>query len=247
MTGLEMFGRFAYPPNSLGYCGPADSNELAALIDGGHESDLRHAAEAFAGAWPYLQLIGGLNGRDPLDAAVVEAYWIGNQLLANTDRLVWGNSVDTRFRPRAGMRWDPIATALTLGGSPNHAFHVFCVYPWVGLLRGDAGERALTVLDRCRIRWGRVIGRTGTNLLVEYRPLAWDGRVLSLGASTTETAEAPLGQSVEGFVDGDDVALHWGRVCQRLSKAQLEHLERNHNRHLDVVNQADGALARRIE
>jgi hypothetical protein len=31
---------------------------------------------------------------------------------------------------------------------PHHSFHVFGVYPWVGLLGSDRGETPLHVLDR---------------------------------------------------------------------------------------------------
>jgi len=40
-------------------------------------------AQRFLGAWPYLSLIAAANARDPLDADVVEAYWVGNRLLDN--------------------------------------------------------------------------------------------------------------------------------------------------------------------
>jgi len=47
MSGHETFACYAFPPNELGYCGPADvaHTELAS-----------HANE-FDGAWPYLQAI----------------------------------------------------------------------------------------------------------------------------------------------------------------------------------------------
>ena len=78
-----MFVRYAYPPNALGYCGPADfaafrEYAAAGVVDPG----LVQLAQAFAGAWPYLELIAhGCGIGDPLDRRVVEAYWVGNGLL----------------------------------------------------------------------------------------------------------------------------------------------------------------------
>src|ERR1035437_6641781 len=82
VSGPELFARYAYPPNELGYCGPAEPSALLeAAAEGGQESLTAHLARQFEGAWPYLELIAGCNAVvDPLDRRVVEAYWIGNDL-----------------------------------------------------------------------------------------------------------------------------------------------------------------------
>lgn len=78
--GPVLFARYAYPPNSLGYCGPSDPSALLqAASDGTDLVELGHLAARFEGAWPYLQLIAACNGiANPLDRRVVEAYWVGN-------------------------------------------------------------------------------------------------------------------------------------------------------------------------
>jgi hypothetical protein len=81
VPGPLLFARYAYPPNSLGYCGPRDSASLLGygserVVDGG----LRQLARGFEGAYPYLELIACATGvPDPLDHRVVEAYWLGNE------------------------------------------------------------------------------------------------------------------------------------------------------------------------
>ena len=83
--GPLLFARYAYPPNALGLCGADGPRDLLEYGDA-HASDagLAEAARTFEGAWPYLELIAGANGiRDPLDPRVVEAYWVGNELLDN--------------------------------------------------------------------------------------------------------------------------------------------------------------------
>ena len=86
-AGPLRFARFAYPPNVLGYCGPGESAALLEHADAGVAGgDLSNLARQFAGAWPYLELIAASCGRaDPLDADVVEAYWLGNELLDRVD------------------------------------------------------------------------------------------------------------------------------------------------------------------
>ena len=81
--GPILFARYAYPPNALGYCGPPDSGALIGAAAPATDLDgLSRLAARFEGAWPYLRLIARCNGiADPLDPRVVEAYWIGNELL----------------------------------------------------------------------------------------------------------------------------------------------------------------------
>ena len=142
LSGSALFSRFAFPPNSLGYCGPSDTGLLKQVMVGGLSGleEMTHIIPAFAGAWPYLELIGACANRDPLDPGVVEAYWLGNPLLDQVDLLMMGNSLDERFRHRAGWDWSAVSDALNAGGKPNHSFHVFCIYPWVGLLRSGSIE-----------------------------------------------------------------------------------------------------------
>jgi hypothetical protein len=206
--------------------------------------EVRHVIPAFDGAWPYLELIASCTGHDPLDPEVVEAYWLGSLLLEDVDLLTLGNSVDDRFRRRAGWDWPVISEALDAGGRPTHSFHVFCVYPWVGLLRSGVVEQALNVLDRCRIRWGRVTGRTGDRLLVKGGHLVWDDRVLRLGPERVDSVLPPVQGEVH---DGDLVAMHWDYVCQRITSRQQGFLARYHRLHLEIVNRSTSALESRLE
>lgn len=240
MSGPLMFARFAYPPNALGLCGPADS--LALLERGSQradESGLRQQAQGFEGAWPYLELIAAANGiSDPLDSRVVEAYWIGNELLRNVPIDMLGNSLDTRFRSRASRQWTALAETLEVGARPHHNFHVFSVYPWVGLLNRGPVDEPLRVLDRCRIRWGQVQDVVGDTALVTSRILDWVGGVLLLSEPDTESVI--WRSSGQAFVDaptrGDWVALHWGWLCQKLKPQQLRALRQESALHLTIAN-----------
>jgi len=241
MDGALMFVRYAYPPNALGYCGPADTTAFREYAAAGvADRGLLRLAQAFAGAWPYLELIAGATGiREPLDRRVVEAYWVGSGLLDTIGVGALADSMQERFRPRVGAQFPFLAEGVLAGGVPHHSFHVFGVYPWVGLLRDDrkAGH-ALTVLDRCRIRWGRVTAVLGDQAAVDCRPLCWDGRFLTLGEPAHEVARLALdGVGIaRGVAPGDWVSLHWDWVCDRLGPGQLRALRRYTLRHLDLVN-----------
>jgi Family of unknown function (DUF6390) len=237
-AGAHMFVRYAYPPNALGYCGPDGFRDYAeaGVVDQG----LVKQVQAFSGAWPYLELISsGCGIKDPLDRRVVEAYWVGSGLLDQVALGQLGDSMAERFRKQVGNKFQFLAEGVLAGGVPHHSFHVFGVYPWVGLLGNDRMTRhALTVLDRCRVRWGKVIAVHGDQATVESRPLGWDGRLLTLGEPAAETARLPLNEasSADGIAPGDWVALHWDWVCDKLTDRQLRALRGYSQRHLDMVN-----------
>jgi Family of unknown function (DUF6390) len=231
-----MFVRYAYPPNALGYCGPDGFRDYAeaGVVDQG----LVKQVQAFSGAWPYLELISAGGGiPDPLDRRVVEAYWVGNSLLDRVALGQLGDSMAERFRKQVGNKFQFLAEGVLAGGVPHHSFHVFGVYPWVGLLGNDRmTTHALSVLDRCRVRWGKVVAVLGDQATVESRPLLWDGRLLTLGEPVPETARLALNGLPGGVAAGDWVALHWDWVCDKLTDRQLRALRGYSQRHLDMVN-----------
>jgi hypothetical protein len=239
-SGPELFARYAYPPNALGYCGP---NDPAALLQaagqGGQWDHLANLARQFEGAWPYLELIAGCNGlHDPLDRRVVEAYWVGNRLSLQVPPTVLAGSLDERFSSRAGRRFEPLVSAAVAGGVPQHSFHVFAVYPWLGLLRAGMEGPPLEVLDRCRIRWGRVEALHGDLVSVTSRALDFVGSRLVLGDERVEQVRRSLDGAgfVEHLVEGEMVSLHWDWVCDRLTPRSLSWLQACTRHNLNAVN-----------
>jgi Family of unknown function (DUF6390) len=240
VSGPVLFARYAYGPNRFGYCGPDDADELLEAGATGHDRVLRELARGFEGAYPYLCLIAASNGlADPLDRGVVEAYWLGNDLLAAVGPGAFGASLDERFRGRlrpAEWRW--LATKPVDGASPVHAFHVLDVFPRVGLMRGGQVDGILDVIDSCRIRWGRVIERLGDQLVVSARRLELvEGRL----AQTDPQVECVRAwRDTTGFIDGvepgDVVSIHWSWACDRLDRRQLAGLVAWTDRQLDVAN-----------
>jgi hypothetical protein len=254
-SGALLFGRYAYAPNALGYCGPDDPAgllEQAATPDpavGTAASKDRRAAaweiaeraRSFEGAWPYLQLIAGANGiSDPLDRRVVEAYWVGNALLDHVTPRLFAASIESRFRRRVGRTWERLAEVFPAHSRPHHSFHVFAVYPWIGLLRAGHVHEPLRVLDRCRVRWGIVEETNGRFAIVRTRPLVWDGSRLGYGPARPETVT--LSSDGLGFVrqvcPGEWVSLHWDWVCDRLTEHQRHALAHYSALSLAAVNRA---------
>lgn len=240
VSGPQMFAQFAYPPNALGYCGPDDSHALLEQAGLATADDaLRAAATRFEGAWPYLELIAEANRiRDPLDPRVVEAYWVGNSLLARVDVRLFANSIEERFRRRSGRSWDRLLAPVPAGARPHHSFHVFGVYPWLGLLRAGVVDDPLHVLDRCRIRWARVEAVMGDHAAVTGPLLEWDGHALALGPPRTEQVVVRAGgrSLAPALAVGDWCAMHWDWVCARLSDGQAANLRAWTSHSLATVN-----------
>ncbi|NYI42681.1 DUF6390 family protein [Demequina lutea] len=226
--GAILFGRYAFPPNERGYCGPDRADELLERVATGASGPaLAEVVRGFEGAWPYLEFIGERLGRSPLDPTVVRTYWLGGPELARCGGRPLVDALETRFRPRLSrLEFERLAAAAVAGATPHHNFHVFGVYPWVGLLHGGLGDAPLHVLDRCRIRWGRVAEIHGDTAVVSSRSLTWDGRLLALGPPAAETARLRRdGHALaEAVQPGDWVSLHWDWVCDRLGPSELAHL-----------------------
>lgn len=234
-SGAIRFLSYAYPPNALGYCGPDDHGALAdyqraGIVDPG----LVGLIKEFEGAWPYLDLIGSNFGLDPLDDRVVSAYWLGGSLLNRIPTTTIAKSLRDRFAGRAGSSWDEIGEALGAGGKPDHAFHVFGVYPWVGLMRSGMTNEPLRILQNCRIRWGQVVEGNGDTVTVLSQPLEFDGERLSLGEPSEEQARWPG----PALGPGEWVTLHWDWVCERVRRSEVLALADGTTRSIALANRS---------
>lgn len=236
-AGQRLFARYAYAPNHLGYCGPADSAALLDLAATGQTADdIEAIAARFSGAWPYLCVLADLAGLDdPLDERIVRAYWTGSSLLDEVSQPRFWRTLLARITAAgAGRYWAHLTPALLSEAMPTHAFHVFGVYPWTRLLTAGgsaAAAPALHVLDSCRIRWGRVLAVDGDHAMVRGRRLTWDGRVLRLGEESEDTVRLTVAAAgnrrfAAEVLPGDWLAVHWDLACERLTAEQLGQLRR---------------------
>jgi hypothetical protein len=236
VDGMRLFARFAFMPNHLGYCGADVNREILAYLKAeAADNGLRSHLRTFTGAYPYLQLIAESNGiLDPFDARVVEAYWIGNDLLERVDWSLYARHLHERFRGRVKpAALDLLVRKPPAGARAHHAFHVFDVSFRAGLPHGDAA------LDLCRIGWGTITAVEPGAFVVTHRPLVIrDGR-LAFGEPQPERVlralgdEAPLAEAVLG----DVLAFHWRWACLVLRGEQAASLERYTRGMIALANQ----------
>ena len=240
--GALLFGRYAFPPNQLGYCGPPDHQALLDYVArGAPDEGLVELERRFEGAYPYLQLIAAANGiADPFDERVVDAYWVGNRLLNKVKAGGFRDSLNERFGPRMDSRtfhW--LTTKITQGARPHHNFHVFDIYVRAGLMNDERATIALDLMDSCRVSWGTVVSIEGDELVVQRPALALVEGKLAL--TEPRPARITRQEGGQGFVAGarvgDTVSIHWNWACDVLSASALERLRRATTSCLALSNQ----------
>lgn len=248
VAGALLFARYAYPPNALGLCG-ADSPRTLLEYGDVAESDpgLAELARTFEGAWPYLTLIAGANRiEDPLDPRVVEAYWVGNELLSRVPAAALARHVEDRFRGRLGRAGETVTSVVGAGAVPHHCFHVFALYPWLGLLRSGIVDESLHVLDQCRTTPALVLAVQGETADVLAEPLLWEDGRLRLGDPEPRRVRwRDDGRSFVRPQPQELVSLHWDFVCDVLTPQTAARLAAVTRRVLAAVN-ADAPSASRV-
>ena len=240
-AGAVRFGRYAFPPNRLGYCGPEDHAALLEYVARERpDRGLIELERRFEGAYPYRALIARSNGiPDPFDERVVEAYWIGGPLLARVAAAPFHDSLRVRFRSRMdGRSFDWLTTKLDLGATPHHNFHVFDIYTRVGLMNDPHAPVLLETMDACRIAWATVVAVEPDHLLIRRRPLALAGGRLALAEPRLErVARQANGLGfVDGAAPGDEVSVHWSWACEVLEPDDLASLRAATARCLELAN-----------
>jgi hypothetical protein len=224
-------------PNKLGYCG---GNEDSLLFDhavaGQPDPGLVPLLAEFTGAVPYLRSIAASNGlADPFDPRVVEAYWLGNELLEKVEAQDLYKTLEARFGKHLPPKVrDVVLRKAPQGARPHHLFHVIDVYR-----RLENEEISMAAMDSCRVSWGVVTAVDGGSLIVNRQPLVLREGKLVLGEAQSERVLRSISGRgfAEGVAIGDWVAMHWGWTCQVLNPAQRSGLERYSAYHLAIANQ----------
>ena len=238
VAGTTRFVRYAFMPNRLQYCGGDDNRTILdyAVADV-REPPLVAMLRKFTGALPYLALIARRNGiADPFDERVVEAYWIGNELLDRVEARELYDHIVARYGKEFSPRtMDRVAAKAPAGARPHHSFHVLDV--WRQTERGQ--NEALATIDSCRISWGTVTAVEGGELLVQRAPIAFAAGQLVLAEPRSERVTRMLDGDgfVTGAAVGDVISIHWSWACEVLTAGQQRALERYTRLHLGLANQ----------
>ncbi len=242
MDGVALGARFSLATNRLSFCGPADAEPrlYRAITEGTGLAEARRSLERFEALLPYLEAIGRFHGLDTFDRRVVEAYWVGNELLDPFGPKEFARLLEAlveRGLPRSVSR--RLTERLPSRPIPFHAFHV--AFVGVGSVTGHV-PTTLPNMEACRPSWARVERRGDSSLTVSSPSLiATGGGRIGLGPETT--AERPYDPRVlPAIAEGDWVAVHWGWPALQLEGPQRASLERYTREAIDAANEALPAL-----
>lgn len=235
--GLQLCARFSLPTTERRYCGPVAATAAlrGLLTTGGGYEEARLSLRDFEALYPYLEMLAEETGRDPFDVEVVEAYWLGNDLLERDwrepYRRLLRHLMDNGLPPTFAER---LAANIPADAIWQHTFHVLFV--GVGAVTG-AVPTTLPNMDACRISWGTVEEVAEDGLVVEGPTLAWvdEAYVLDENRRRKVAWDPSLLPDVQR---GDAVALHWETAVERLEKRRLANLIRFTERAIRAANEA---------
>lgn len=247
LNGAILAARYAFMPNKLRYCGGDKNSALfdyvaSSVSDGG----LNELLAEFSTMYPYLRLIAGANKiLDPFDYKVVEAYWLGNDLLYNVEMknfyryMIDEQKLKKNFKPKL---LEKVFGKIPLGAKPHHSWHVFNIPKRTGHY---PVEHTLKTMDKCRIaaakvksQKSKVEGNFSNQLIVEYQPLVIENNQLKLGEMIEKPVWWTIGDKnfIPDIKTGDYVSIHWDWVCDRLTSDQFNNLTKWTQHNLNLTN-----------
>jgi len=230
LDGIMRCSRYSFGPNRLHYCGPDANKELHDLIENGENNiGLAHLLKQFKTLFPYLKQIAQANDiSDPFDGKVVEAYWLGNELLDMVEKNMLYRFLvdDLRVKDKIGSReFSWLEEKIKQGAMPHHSFHVFNIWRQEG--HNDSLDD-LTRVNECRISSGVVIAVKGPEITVSTEPLIYTNGKFALGEAVSKILIRQLESEydIEQIKPGQIVSIHWSMPCEVITPKQAETLKK---------------------
>jgi hypothetical protein len=236
MDPFDIVTRYSFITNKLRYCGPHDSYleflEYIKTKDKKLISKIKDQIKKFEGLYPYLELIAKKHDLDPFDEKVIEAYWIGNDLLDSFDEKDLQEMImalTKRGLPKTYAK--KLCDGVPKNMVPHHSFNV--VYVGVGKVTGSV-EFNIKNINNCLIRHGEVINVGKLTVTLKHRPYVFKDNKIVLGKDVIEEFEyLPEFNNLE--VE-DIVSIHWNFVVDKLNDDQLINLLKWTLRNIDSLN-----------
>lgn len=234
---LKLASLFSYSPNHKGYCGRDSAGDAftRCILKGECEKvprELKH----FIVLYPYLKAIATLAGLSPFDYIVIEAYWVGNELLENIP--VSGYEILLKEFAKQGVpSWliESLQKKKPKRFIPNHLFQVLHV--GVGQASGSVPFNIESV-NSCMIRWGKVAAvKADGKIEMSLKQLTQsnNGYKLNTVKTTLSADSSPFFRPKVG----DIIAVHWGHVVKKLTQREDRNLTLWTKQTLVVVTEPD--------
>jgi hypothetical protein len=230
--GIFQCARFAFKPNQLTYCGPDQNKELAEYLekpetDGG----LTQILEKFECVVPNLRFIASENKiKNHFDDKVVEAYWIGNDLLANTRK----SQLYSYLRENAKLPFKDkirLSEKMEMPANMHHSFHVFKVWQQAEFAENP---QILKMMDECRIGWGQVLGTSEGKIRILYEPIIFQNQKLGFGGAVQKDIACEIKNPYPKI--NEWISFHWSSYCKILSPRELQNLRKWTKINMEIRN-----------
>jgi hypothetical protein len=160
---------------------------------------------------------------DAFSDRVVDAYWLGNELLDKVSLKGFYNHVYKKI-PAKEMKWFELK--LPQGAKANHNFHVFNFWRRTG---HKAIPHTVETMDNCRVSSGVITagGKVKTDQIIyKNGKLAIKSKVIR-----------PVKNIGTDYQIGDLVTIHWGWLCERITPQQAKNLNYYTRLALNLANQ----------
>lgn len=247
---LKLCARFALQPNLLGYCGRKSATAIFydCIVNNRYDK-VREELEKFIVLNPYLQTIAEIIGQDPYDFAVIEAYWLGNDLLSQIKPRNYTLLIQNLAKQGVPeFLISEIKDKIPKEFIPIHLFNILHV--GVGKASGSVPFN-LDSINNCMVRWGRVkeiekkdmaLGISKDDIRTKYNQQTVKNQITNLKFKlvTVETVKLVqknkhyqlensletipyLSELVGDLKAGDIITAHWGWIAMRITqRSQLK-------------------------
>lgn len=211
---LKLASLFAYSPNSHGYCGlESASAAFSKCIKHGSCNTVAKELKSFITLYPYLKTISRIRKLQFYDYKVIEAYWIGNELLK--DFPISGYQMLIREFEKQGVpKWltKDLSKRYPKKFIPHHLFQVLHV--GVGQASGSVPFNIKSIND-CMIRFGDVKSLQKDYLVASINGLQKNGSKYEL-----KKGDVKIHINDALFLKPkihSRICIHWGHIVKKFT------------------------------
>lgn len=237
---LQLCSRFALIPNQLGYCGhdSAPAKFHGCILNGDCEG-VRDEITKFIVLYPYLKTIGEAVQKDWYDYDVIEAYWLGSDLLKKIKSKHYDLLLDNlEAQGVPDFLISEMRNKRPYKFIPLHLFNILHV--GVGRASHEVVPFNLDSINNCMVRWGEIIELNQGGKQEYKAKIKLNGLIRNAEGKyelKRSILEFPyINNHFESLSVGDVVAVHWKWVVKKLKLFEVENLSEWTTRLVDTIN-----------
>lgn len=235
LAALQFACKYSIVPNELGYCGKENAFlEFRDFIENPSEGKIAKIREllfSFYGLHSYLELIAKAGNKKIFDFDVLEAYWLGNELLEKPSFSEIRKTILSLQEFGLPKKIaEQKAFSLPEGALPHHSMHVLHVNFVTKKL-----APIIQNLSNCIIQWAEVkaIGPKTGGIKAKGIELKILNKKFVL-QEKPKTIENPFSLRP---AKGEFVSVHWNNAIEILPEKQLKSLQKTTMKNLDAINE----------